>query len=467
MLRAMRSVAGLITVLVISLAAPPARAQSPERVERSVTVQHRSAAGAPVWGPRYAAVTADFYIRLGTGYYQLKKAYEALVSLQRAHPRRLRVVVRIMDRPSSAAAIAEAALEAHRQGRFFEFLDALLKTHNRPPSAVQMTQLCQRARVDCERVNRAIDGKHHTAALEANLRHFHRMGARHNQGTVLFNGVETPLSVLNRQGQDSQTLEGRYDQAYSQAVDLMRHGATLATVYQHAIRRRYTDRPPSPVPWGAIDGGKRPRRNTSFRPSRLASQSASGMDRHTRRKDNPRVVINLFCSFQSSNCGRTWDAIRRAIAVYPDEIQLQFNHLFDDGDANQPAAQGAHEAALCAEDQGAFWEFYDHHMGTVYTRPPNHLDVDMMRRTAQSLGLDEERFLACWTKGTHTATVRGLVQRARAAGVLRTPTVVINGRLYEGRFDGKVLLRLIADELRPGLLEHYFPGPVTAPERAR
>lgn len=458
--------AGLVLAALTAGLAPGSAGADPGRSqERAVVVQHRSAGATPVWGPRYAAVTADLYMNVRS-IATMRHAYRALIKLQHDHPHRLRIVVRLVDLPASGAYVAEAALEAHRQGRFFEFLEALVDARQ-PPARNQLDELCTPARVDCDKVEDAIANRHHVDTLEANRRHMARMGVRHTSGTVLFNGVETPLSITNRTGASSETLEKRYDLAYRDALELMRRGATLATVYQRALRERHTAEPPAPVPWDSIDGVHRQPRGVSFRPSRLAGQRASSMARHTRPADDARVVINFFCSFQSMNCGSTWGAIRHVLQVYPDEVHLQFNHLYDEKDANQPDAERAHEAALCAEDQGAFWEFYDYQFGSVSGRPAKYLDNDTMTRTAQSLGLDAERFLGCWNKGEHNAEVRSLVARSRAAGVRRTPTVIVNGRLYEGRFQAKLLLRVVAEELRPGLLEHHFPSPEAVPGQVR
>jgi protein-disulfide isomerase len=181
------------------------------------------------------------------------------------------------------------------------------------------------------------------------------------------------------------------------------------------------------------------------------------MARHGRGADDPKLVINFFCSFQSQHCGWTWDAIREVMRVYPDQIYLQFNHLFDERDPNQPAVGLAHEAALCAEDQAAFWDYYDYQFGRVQNRPPQQLGESDLRATAQSLGIDEEAFMKCVASGTHGAEVEALRVKARLAGIRRTPSVVINGRLYEGKFTRGPLLKLVASELRPGLLEQQFP----------
>ncbi len=441
----------VIALLLCAAGGQLARADStdtPTPRPEEVTIEHHADTPAPIWGPRHAPVTADVFMQLNNPY-PARAVKEAMVDLQAKHPRRLRLVFHVID---SSGYVPEAALEAQRQGRFFEFLDQVLH-HRGPVRMEQMSELAEAAGMDVARLVEALRRHTHAAELADNRRRMLRAAVRDERNAVLFNGVETRSSVSGRAGQNA--LDDEYRRAWEHAQDLMAGGARVDQVYGRALREQELSRPPEPLPYGDIDGVRR-RPRLRFRPSRVASEAATAIRRHGRGAEQPRVVIHFFCSFQSRNCGRTWDAIEDAMRVYDGQIYLYFDHLWAD-DADQPRADLVHEASLCADAQGAFWDFYDLQMSTVYGRPPRQIADGDLRAIAQRLGLDEERFVGCVHDDTYKGEAEALRRKARAAGVVHTPSVIIDGRLYEGQLTRKQLRQLIVDELRPGLLEQLVP----------
>jgi protein-disulfide isomerase len=140
--------------------------------------------------------------------------------------------------------------------------------------------------------------------------------------------------------------------------------------------------------------------------------------------------------------------VRELLSSFDDELRYVWRHLpLNDVHSS---AQLASEATEAAAAQGKFWEMYDALLSHQDTLTP--LD---MRRYAEQLGLDVERF---WNELRHhdyAARVAEDVAGADASGVSGTPTFFINGRRHHGAYDIDTLTEAVrATRRRAGLLAH-------------
>lgn len=87
-------------------------------------------------------------------------------------------------------------------------------------------------------------------------------------------------------------------------------------------------------------------------------------------------------------------------------------------------------AAMCANDQGAYYEYQT----ALFSEfgEPDFLTPDGVTGVAVDLGLDEAAFDACLSSGKYAGSVSDNVAAAQKAGVSATPSFLINGRLVEG-----------------------------------
>lgn len=92
-----------------------------------------------------------------------------------------------------------------------------------------------------------------------------------------------------------------------------------------------------------------------------------------------------------------------------------------------PAAQEAAEAANCAGDQGAYWEFHD----LAYQRQ-EQLGLEAYLQWAGELRLDGDQFRSCIDAGTYQSEVDSDFQEGVQAGVTGTPTFFVNGQKIVG-----------------------------------
>jgi protein-disulfide isomerase len=108
-----------------------------------------------------------------------------------------------------------------------------------------------------------------------------------------------------------------------------------------------------------------------------------------------------------------------------------------------PFARLAAHSAACADEQGKYWQQHD----LIYQGQPDwsaaRNAAAEFRRYAQSAGLDLDRYDACMKSGKFAGRIQADYNSGVAAGVNSTPTLLVNGRLYRGRFDSDAVAKLV------------------------
>jgi protein-disulfide isomerase len=101
-------------------------------------------------------------------------------------------------------------------------------------------------------------------------------------------------------------------------------------------------------------------------------------------------------------------------------------HVF----ALRPETQPAAAAALCANEQGKYWEFHRQaFLGQLQDRYPNN---DDFLSWGQKAGLDTNQFAECVNSGRTLQDAQVSALEASRAGVDGTPTFFINGTVIYG-----------------------------------
>lgn len=107
----------------------------------------------------------------------------------------------------------------------------------------------------------------------------------------------------------------------------------------------------------------------------------------------------------------------------------------------------AHSAA-CADEQGKYW---DQHQRIYEGQPEWSTARDagsIFRNYAQATGLDLNRYDACMKAGKYAGRIQASYNEGVQVGVASTPTLLVSGRLYKGRFDSDAITKLV-DSLAP------------------
>ena len=92
-----------------------------------------------------------------------------------------------------------------------------------------------------------------------------------------------------------------------------------------------------------------------------------------------------------------------------------------------PDTQNVAAAALCAGDQGKFFEYH-----ALLFKNQGAFDSNSLASYAQQVGIDAQAFATCVNSGKHLADVAASSKAAAAAGVDSTPSFFINSKLVVG-----------------------------------
>jgi protein-disulfide isomerase len=158
------------------------------------------------------------------------------------------------------------------------------------------------------------------------------------------------------------------------------------------------------------------------------------------RADAPITIVE-FGDFECPFCREAEASLQTVIDKYPKDVRLVFRHM-PLADLHPNAVEAA-RAAICADQQGKFWEMHD-----AMFKDQSALGADALKTTASHLGLDSQRFATCLDNAADTSRVLGDDTRAAAElGVNSTPYFFIDGRPVRGMVPPEQFEKIIEDEL--------------------
>jgi protein-disulfide isomerase len=171
------------------------------------------------------------------------------------------------------------------------------------------------------------------------------------------------------------------------------------------------------------------------------------------------IVLVEYTDYQCPYCARAQPTIAAVMERYDGQIRHVFKNLPLPMHAQ---AQLAAEAALCAQDQGLFWEFHDWLFDNQRT-----MNRDSMITQAGAMNMDVDLFTACIDRGTYQEKVDADMREARGFGITGTPGFMINGRVLTGAQPPEAFEAIIDEELtRKGIAIPPKPEPAQAAEAA-
>ena len=149
-----------------------------------------------------------------------------------------------------------------------------------------------------------------------------------------------------------------------------------------------------------------------------------------------KVTLVEFSDFGCSFCKRGAETIAEIVKAYPTQVKVHFRHF-------AMRAAKASEAALCADEQGKFWEYHD-----ILFENQGKQSAEDLKEHAKTLALDEAKFAECLEAGRHAAVIQKDIEAGHKAGVRGTPAFFINGILISGAQPLEKFKELIEQELQ-------------------
>ena len=153
---------------------------------------------------------------------------------------------------------------------------------------------------------------------------------------------------------------------------------------------------------------------------------------HLRGRHDAPVMLVEYGDYECPYCGQAETVVRELLDSFGDELGYVWRHL-PLSDVH-PRAQMAAEAAEAAGAQGRFWDMHDTLLSHQDELLPMHI-----RRYAEELGLDLERFADDVHHRQYAPRIARDVVSADESGVSGTPTFFINGRRHQGAYDSATL----------------------------
>jgi protein-disulfide isomerase len=145
---------------------------------------------------------------------------------------------------------------------------------------------------------------------------------------------------------------------------------------------------------------------------------------------NAKAKIEIFEDYTCSACKVYSDSVEPQViqdlvdtgqAYY---VFYQFPFL-DDKNASKDSDRSAN-AALCAAEQGRFWD-YKKLLFANQTHTVDQFSDKRLVAFAESLGLDMDQFKACYDDSRFQSQINEEMALGRDKGITGTPTVFING----------------------------------------
>jgi protein-disulfide isomerase len=136
------------------------------------------------------------------------------------------------------------------------------------------------------------------------------------------------------------------------------------------------------------------------------------------------VTIVEFSDYECSFCGGVEPTVKRLFEQYPGKVRLVYQNF---PLSIHPRAPKAAEAALCAGDQGKYWEMHDKLFANQQA-----LDGGDLKAHARALGLDAVAFDRCLDSGRMAPVVEQNRKLGETVGLNSTPSFFVNGRPLSG-----------------------------------
>jgi len=177
-------------------------------------------------------------------------------------------------------------------------------------------------------------------------------------------------------------------------------------------------------------------RARSRRPSRskvTAEVSVSG--KPSLGRDDAPVTIVEFSDYQCPFCLRHFLNVLPIIKKeYIDTGKVRYV-LRDFPIASlHPQAKKGHEAAHCAGEQNKYWEMHD----TLFANSKD-FSIPSLKRYAQGIGLDGDRFNNCLQSGKYASRIEKEIAEGTKAGVRGTPSFFIGPSGSGGKITGTMV----------------------------
>lgn len=169
-----------------------------------------------------------------------------------------------------------------------------------------------------------------------------------------------------------------------------------------------------------------------------STQIAAQVDGTHLGDPNAPVKVDIYEDFRCSAClyySQNFEPTVIQDYVVTGKVYYSFHSfIVIDGHDKTDASRRSANAAMCASEQGLFWDYKETLFSNQITESATLFTDDRLRKMAENVGLDMTKFEACYQAKKYDSTVKDDIARAYALGASFTPSLYVNGVLVE-QFD--------------------------------
>jgi protein-disulfide isomerase len=148
---------------------------------------------------------------------------------------------------------------------------------------------------------------------------------------------------------------------------------------------------------------------------------------------NAPVKVDIYEDFRCSACLYFTQTIEpQIIQNYVDAGKVYYtyhSYIVIDGNDGTDASYRSALAALCANDQGRFWDFHDTLFANQITEDASLFTDPRLDIMAENLKLDMTAFKQCTQAKTFTGAIQADIAKGQSLNISGTPSVFVNGNL--------------------------------------
>lgn len=143
---------------------------------------------------------------------------------------------------------------------------------------------------------------------------------------------------------------------------------------------------------------------------------------------NAPVQIIVYNDFDCPFSADFYDVTKKIMADYKDQVAIAVRNF---PLSTHKMAVPAAITALCANEQGKFWEMHDKLFADYKT---GMLAEEQFKKDAADLKLDTAKFDLCQVDQKYLDEIENNIKEAKKYGVAGTPTVFVNGEILPGAY---------------------------------
>jgi protein-disulfide isomerase len=149
---------------------------------------------------------------------------------------------------------------------------------------------------------------------------------------------------------------------------------------------------------------------------------------------NAPVKIDVYEDFRCSACLLyTQNYEPQIIQTYVDKGKVYYtfhSYLVIDGDGTDASYRSAN-AAMCAAEQGHFWDYHDTLFANQVTESASLFTDERLVKMAQDLNLDMTAFNQCYQAKRYAADIQADISQAHSLNLTFTPSILVDGKLVQ------------------------------------